>query len=100
MNTTLRDHTDSQRTVEVEVAEEHSGLVIYPAGYGCFGCADGTAGPILLELHKGRLRLLVWDDINLEDPSHIIDLEGAREGQRRDTVARAVCHLSAVGNPV
>ena len=86
MKTTLRDHDDSQRTVKVEVAEEHSGVVSYPAGYGCFGCADGTAGPILLELYEGRLRLLVWDDINLEDPSHIIDLEGAREAQRRDTV--------------
>ena len=50
---------------------------MYPAGYGLYACADGTAGPILLELHEGRLRLIVWDDINLEDPSHIIDLEVA-----------------------
>ncbi len=89
MKTTLRDH-GGDRTIRVEVAEEQCGLVIYPAGYGCFGCADGTAGPILLELYEGRLRLLVWDDINLEDPSHIIDLEDAREDHRRDTVARAV----------
>ena len=89
MKTTLIDH-NGDRAIRVEVADEQRGLVIYPAGYGCFGCADGTAGPILLELYEGRLRLLVWDDINLEDPSHIIDLEDAREAQRRDIVARAV----------
>ena len=89
MKTTLRDH-GGDRAIRVEVAEEPCGVVIYPAGYGCFGCADGSAGPILLKLCEGRLRLVVWDDINLEDPSHIIDLEDARENHRRDTVARAV----------
>jgi len=89
VKTTLIDH-NGDRAIRVEVADEQRGLVIYPAGYGCFGCADGTAGPILLELYEGQLRLVVWDDINLEDPSHIIDLEDAREAQRRDTVARSV----------
>ena len=95
MKTTLRDH-DGERTIRVEVAEEHCGLVIYPAGYGCFPCADGTAGPILLEVHEGRLRLIVWDDINYEDPSHIIDLEGARE-DRRHTRSRNAGKLAGVG---
>ena len=85
----LERPSDGQRTVEIEVAEEHGGLALYPAGYGLCGCADGTAGPILLELHEGRLRLIVWDDINLEEPSHIIDLEGAREDHRRAMPAKA-----------
>ncbi len=89
MKTMLHDQNGEQ-SVCVEVAEEQCGLVIYPAGFGYFGCANGTAGPILLELYEGRLRLVVWDDINLEDPSHIIDLQDARDDQRRDTVARAV----------
>jgi len=80
---------DGQRSIQVEVAEEPGGLALYPAGYGLNTCADGTAGPILLELHEGRLRLIVWDDINLEDPSHIIDLESAREDQRRNSRRRA-----------
>lgn len=87
---------DGQRTIQVEVADENGGLAIYPAGYGLFACANGTAGPILLELHEGRLRLIVWDDIKLEDPSHIIDLELAREDQRRDTRNRAVPVLLTV----
>lgn len=92
MKTTL---CEGQRSIAVEVAQEQGGLAVYPAGYGLYACADGTAGPILLELHEGRLRLLVWDDINLEDSSHIIDLELAREDQRRDSRSRAVSELLA-----
>ena len=98
MKTSLRDR-DGERAIHVEVAEEQNGLAIYPTGYGCFACADGTAGPIRLEVHEGRLRLLVWDDINFEDPSHEIDLEGAREDQRRDTRHRGVRELVTVGDP-
>jgi hypothetical protein len=87
VKTALRD---GQRSIRVEVVEEQGGLAIYPAGYGLHVCADGTAGPIFLEVHEGRLRLIVWDDINYEDPSHIIDLEEAREDHRRDSRNRAV----------
>jgi hypothetical protein len=85
--------SDDQRSVRVEVAQEPSGLALYPAGYGLCACADGTAGPVLLELHEGRLRLVVWDDINLEEPSHVIDLEGAREDHRRASAGRGVRRL-------
>jgi hypothetical protein len=81
---TLRDE-HSDRTVQVEVLLESDGLglSVCPSGYGCFGCQDGTAGPIYLEVHEGRLRLLIWADINQEDPPHVIDLEKAREDCRR-----------------
>ena len=84
MKTTLRDHESGQRTINVEVKDEQAGLglVVCPQGYGCHGCDD--AGPLYLEVHEGRLRLLVWGDINQEDPTHIIDLEDARDDRRRD----------------
>ena len=56
-------------------------ICIRPEGYGDCGSADGYGCPILLERHKGRLRLIVWSDINQQEPQ-IIDLEGAREDQR------------------
>jgi hypothetical protein len=84
--------------IHVEAAEEQNGLAIYPTGYGRFACADGTAGPIRLEVHEGRLRLIVWDDINFEDPSHEIDLEGAREDHRRDCRRRDMRIGVAVAN--
>lgn len=87
MKTLLKDQTDTKRTLPVEVAVEGNGMgiVIRPEGYGCFGCVDGTVGPIYLEFYEGRMRLLVWDDINQEDPSHVIDLEEAREDRRSET---------------
>jgi hypothetical protein len=95
MKMTLRDH-DGDRDIRVEIVEEQGGLAIYPAGYGCYPCADGTAGPILLEVHEGRLRLVVWDDINFEDPGHEIDLEAARE-DRRHTRSRNAGERAGVG---
>ena len=38
--------------------------------------------PILLERHDGKLRLVVWADINEQEPTHIIDLSGALESNR------------------
>lgn len=84
MPETLIDISGGKRTVPVTVKTEGTGagLVICPAGYGCCNCQDGTTGPIYLEVYGGRLRLLVWSDINQEDPTHIIDLESAREDRR------------------
>lgn len=83
----LVDHGGGDRTVAVEVEDEcnGAGLVIRPSGYGCYGCADGTTGPIYMEVHEGRLRLIVWANINEEDPTHVIDLEAAREDRRHNS---------------
>lgn len=45
---------------------------------------DHDGVPVLLDLSDGKLQLLVWADINQEDPTHIIDLEGARIEKRED----------------
>lgn len=51
---------------------------IRPHGYGDFSSAAGYGWPIVLERHGGRLRLIVFSDINSDDPT-ILDMEGARE---------------------
>ena len=51
-------------------------------GYGERAAEDGNGSPVLLEFHEGRLRLVIFDDINGEDPL-IINLEGARESKRK-----------------
>lgn len=69
---------------EVVVSGEKDGLGVMLAikGYGDHCSADGDGHPILLERFQGRLRLVVWADINQEDHTHIIDLEDAREDKR------------------
>jgi hypothetical protein len=60
------------------------GLCICLDGYGVYGCSPGVGGPIYLERYEGRVRLVVWGDINSEEPTHLIDLEGANEALREE----------------
>ena len=74
------DAENSELRVEI-----HTGSVVelMVKGYGNCAMIPGAGAIAALELYEGRLRLLVWDDINNEDPLHIIDLEGAREERRK-----------------
>jgi hypothetical protein len=66
-------------TVKVRVVAKPTGITIYAEGYGDSGSEDGHGSPVFLELYNGDLRLIVWDDITNEDPSHVISLRGAKE---------------------
>lgn len=66
---------------EVRCEKDDLALFIEVDGYGEF-CTRRGGAPIILERFRGRLRLVVWADINSEDPTDIIDLEGARESER------------------
>lgn len=83
LNTILSDadpeHSSSMR---VRVVANGSALSIFPQGYGDFASVEGHGCPVFLELHRGRLRIVVSADIEQEDPTHVIDLEGARESRQ------------------
>lgn len=86
MNFQLLDVAEGHEDViNVEVSSEMDdlALLIAPVGYGDYSSMEGLGCPILLERYGGRLRLVVWGDINQEEPTHIIDLEGARESCRK-----------------
>lgn len=59
------------------------GMSLYADGHGDFGSAEDHGAPVFIELRNGNLRLVVWGDINKENPTHTIDLSGAREDRRR-----------------
>jgi hypothetical protein len=69
------DGTDAKQEVTVSVEKNDMALFIHPQG---FGTKDGDYAPILLEQLKGTLRLLVWADVNNDEPTHVIDLSGAK----------------------
>lgn len=73
-------NTFPAQTVKTAVYARGSGICIESEGYSDHGSEDGTI--VAVEVHEGHLRLLVWSDINVEDPSFIIDLEGARKSAR------------------
>jgi hypothetical protein len=69
--------------VDLDFNEGDNGLWIRPKGYGCFTDDDGYGWPILLEIWQGRLRVVVWNDIDSQAPI-VIDMENARETNRKE----------------
>jgi len=59
-------------------------LLINVEGYGDCCSSDGQGTPIFIEIWEGELRVCVWSDINREDATHRISLEGAREEKREE----------------
>ena len=68
--------------IKVKILSEGGQIWIQPQGYGEKCAVDGHGFPIGIEIWQNRLRLLVFDDINREDPQ-IIDLENAKETARK-----------------
>ena len=69
------------KKIKVKLLSEGGQLWIQPDGYGDKCSAEGHGCPVGLEIWQGRLRLILYDDINVEDP-RIVDLENARETAR------------------
>ena len=81
LTTVLNDaDPESSETLRVRVVANDSAISIFPEGFGDFSSASGHGCPVFLELYRGRLRLIVFADINDQEPT-IIDLESAREDQ-------------------
>lgn len=57
-------------------------IQIKAKGYGDNLSADDDGVPIIIEQFNGELRVVVWGDINQEDATDIISLEGAKEIKR------------------
>lgn len=64
--------------MKVNILSEGGQIWIQPKGYGEKCAMDCHGWPIGIEIWQGRLRLILFDDINREDPQ-IIDLEKAKE---------------------
>ena len=57
-------------------------VLVRPEGSGDFGSGEGDGWPVLIEIYEGKPRVIIWSDINQEDPTHEIDLSGALEVHR------------------
>ena len=82
----LDDHSEEKAPPvrgRVEVQKHGQNLILRFEGFGDHNSEDGYGAPVLVENWEGKLRVVVWADINQEDPTHVIDLTGARERNRR-----------------
>ena len=83
---TLEDHSERGAPAvrgRVEVQKDGRYLVLRFEGFGECAALDGHGSPVLVENWEGKPRVVVWGDINQEDPTHVIDLAGAKESNRR-----------------
>lgn len=68
--------TQKIQTGWIKVEPTH--LAIHLAGYGEKTATDDQGCPIVVEKNDGCLRVLVWADINREDPTTVCNLQNAR----------------------
>lgn len=61
------------------------GVYLRPTGTGDLSTDEGHGWPVLVETYNGKPQVVIWADINQEDPTHIIDLSLAIESNRRET---------------
>ena len=76
------DESDGKLSVSIKVVNNRM-ILLSAEGFGDCSSKDGHGCPVAIEYYRGRLRVIIWSDINEEDPTHVIDLEGARECNRR-----------------
>jgi len=67
------------KSINVEIGVD--GITVQHEGTGC-QCGDFP--PIFIEWYDGKPRIIIWADINEEEPTHIIDMSGALESNRRE----------------
>ncbi len=68
--------------VEATVSVEDFGIILGIKGYSDHISEDDEGRLVWFEVYEGKLRLIVYADIQQEDPTHIINLEGARNERR------------------
>jgi hypothetical protein len=96
---TLADNNPEFNTkIPIAVSVDQNFIQFEAEGFNACGAADeqpigdGNRSIVAFEIWEGRLRLLVWADINQEDPTHTIDLEEARTSNRDCYYCGGNCH--------
>jgi hypothetical protein len=80
----LTEQWDEEGRLSGKIEVCNGAVFLYFDGHGDLGSADGHGCPLMVELFKGEVRVIVWGDINQEDPTHSIFLKGAREQLRKE----------------
>jgi hypothetical protein len=79
LKTTIKSSLDDEHgSIEVTIKVRQRSVQLTPQG-----CSEDF-GVVDLEYHEGKPRLLVYADINKDQPTHIIDLSGAKISNRKE----------------
>lgn len=58
------------------------GVALNFSGYSDHCSNDDNGTPIYIQKYDGKLQAIIYADINQEDPTHVISLEGAKNSKR------------------
>jgi hypothetical protein len=72
--------TKIKRLAVVKVSR--SQICIHIEGFGDNTSGDDYGEPIVIDLHDNKLQVFLWSNINNEEPTHKIDMTGARLDKR------------------
>jgi hypothetical protein len=75
-------YDSSKNDIFVDIMVDELGIYIRPHGYGEKTAENGHGFPIMIEQHDGAPRVIVWSNINKEEPTHFVDIGGAKESNR------------------
>jgi hypothetical protein len=64
-------------------------------GYGDFSSSEGSGRPILVENYQGEIRLIVFADINNQEPTNVVELRGALESIGQESQSGKQCRRLA-----
>jgi hypothetical protein len=83
----IRDVNDAAKFTKVRVQNDANiGIGVWIDGYSTHtATSDDPDAVFYLEIQDGKPFLRVWADINSEEPTHTIDLSGARVNCRLST---------------
>lgn len=85
LNHSLEDAIDRNLpSIKCKTIVVDNKILIGADGYGEKCSLD--AYPIMIENCEGKFRVIIWGDINQEDPTHIINLDGAKESCRLEEI--------------
>lgn len=88
IQTSIADHQpwdgfeQTRPRIDVLVDIDDRSIELGAMGYGAADSQPGLGRFAMLEMFDGKLRLIVWADINQDDPTHTIDLSNAAEANR------------------
>ena len=68
-------------TQRVYIETYKQGILIRPVGYGEYAADNGSGCPIVIEQCNGKINVILWKDINKEEPL-VIDMGQAKEEHR------------------
>ncbi|WP_224056005.1 hypothetical protein [Vibrio penaeicida] len=82
--TDLVDGLGDKVSASIEIGNIGGELLLSAKGYSDCNSEDNVGFPLLIENNAGNLQLRVWADINKEDPTHVISLQGAKNEMRQE----------------